>query len=73
VTEQEDTNMSSKDVTTEKNKLKLLTQAFVEMGIILADFTGSVTFHFNSGGVTEIERYEKCLKRLLSSDIRLSR
>ena len=65
--------MSSKDVTTEKNKLKLLTQAFVEMSIILADFTGSVTFHFNSGGVTEIERYEKCLKRLLSSDIRLSR
>ncbi len=65
--------MSNNGVSGDKDKVKLISQTLIEMGIIPFDFTGSLTFHFRQGGLNEIERYEKCLQRLLKSGNSLQR
>jgi hypothetical protein len=36
------------------------------MGLIHPTFTGSVTLHFNQGGLTDYDRLEKSLKKKLN-------
>ena len=40
-----------------------LLHALREMEITTFTFTGSVTLHFNQGGLTDIDRLEKSLKK----------
>jgi hypothetical protein len=67
------TNMSNNFVSIQNDLEKLVVQGLTEMGLVNADFTGTITFHFREGGLADIDRYEKCLKRFPRSDIRLSK
>ena len=57
----------------ENNWEKLLVESLLQLEIVFPQFTGSVTLHFTQGGLGEIDRYEKNLKKFLRSDNRLSR
>jgi hypothetical protein len=49
---------------------KTLTEYLIFWQVIDPKFTGSVTFHFSQGGLSEIDKYEKGLRKKLNSDIR---
>jgi len=41
----------------------VLIQALLLMGIITPQFTGAITLHFTNGGLGDVDRLEKSLKR----------
>ena len=47
---------------------KTITQELVFLGIIDQKFTGSITLHFTQGGLSEIDKQEKNLRKRLLSD-----
>jgi hypothetical protein len=57
----------------EKDLEKLLIDILVRMGVIDSAFVGSVTLHIGQGGISDIDRYEKCLLRTRRSANRLLR
>lgn len=57
----------------ENNWEKLLVESLMQLEIIFPQFTGSVTLHFTQGGLGDIDRYEKNLKKFLRPANRLSR
>ena len=57
----------------ENNWEKLLVESLMQLEIIFPQFTGSVTLHFTQGGLGDIDRYEKNLKKFSRSAKRLSR
>jgi hypothetical protein len=57
----------------EKDLEKLLIDILVRMGVIDSAFVGSVTLHIGQGGISDIDRYEKCLLRSRRSANRLLR
>jgi len=58
---------------TENDWEKLLIESLMQLEIIFPQFTGSVTLHFTQGGLGDIDRYEKNLKKFLRPANRLSR
>jgi hypothetical protein len=56
-----------------KDLEKLLIDILVRMEIIDPAFVGSVTLHIGQGGISDIDRYEKCLLRSRRSANRLLR
>jgi hypothetical protein len=52
---------------------KLLVESLMQLEIVFPQFTGSVTLHFTQGGLGDIDRYEKNLKKFWRPANRLSR
>jgi hypothetical protein len=52
---------------TSRSPWKSLQDLMIRLNIIDDQFTGSITFHFNQGGLGEIEKLEKSLKKKLNS------
>ena len=57
----------------ENNWEKLLVESLMQLEIIFPQFTGSITLHFTQGGLGDIDRYEKNLKKIWRPANRLSR
>jgi len=53
---------------TQERLEKSITQVLIDSGIIDLKFTGSVTIHFSQGGLSEIDRIEKNLRKKLICD-----
>jgi hypothetical protein len=47
---------------------KSITQALISYSVIDCKFTGSVTLHFTQGGLSEIDKVEKNLRKKLACD-----
>lgn len=41
----------------------LLANGLKKFGVIDSKFTGQLTFHFSLGGISDMDRFEKSLKR----------
>ncbi len=44
---------------------KELIEALTRMGIVSPGFSGDVILHLSQGGLTDIDRFEKCIRRRL--------
>jgi len=42
---------------------KFLIHTLIKLNIIHPNFTGTITFHISRGGLSDIDRFEKSLKR----------
>ena len=47
-----------------------LLDSLIKMGIITPNYQGEVILHFSQGGLTDIDRIEKSLRRRLEKELR---
>ena len=70
---EEITNTMLDNESAQKDWENLLVESLMQLEIIFPQFTGSITLHFTQGGLGDIDRYEKNLKKIWRPANRLSR
>ena len=55
--------MTNSNIQTWKEFERILVDGLKQFGVIDSKFTGQITLHFNLGGLSDCDKYEKSLKK----------